>query len=298
MNIEVALENTVQYTTSNFVDITDQSKKEVEKVKSLLNLDTLDALIEAEAVLAGGALTSIFTRKDVNDFDIYFKNKEGFQFLIQEIFNTDVCTGNMSTYNLQVNFATNRSILCRESNTNNDVQLVVYKMFPTVEDIFKAFDFTINMCAYDFKSGRMYAHTDFVKHCSQRYISFNDATHYPIVSALRVQKYVERGYYIPKSEMLRILFTIADRSYDSWEKVKSEVVGMYGIPIDEVFDETKPFNLKEVVEQLHNCLKVDNSVLSVDSVSEQDLVKKFPNLLDKEWIDKQGFWWNDIDSIF
>ena len=45
-------------------------------------------------------------------------------------------------------------------------------------------------------------------------------------------------------------FTIANKQYDSWEKVKSEVSGLYGIAPDDLFDETKPFSLEEVVLQL------------------------------------------------
>lgn len=281
---------------THLIDITEQSRNEIDKINSLLNDDTVRCLKEAKAVLAGGALTSLFTRKDINDFDIYLKSVEGFQYLIQEVYGTGENSGDMDPYNLQVNFATDRSILCREQTTNNAVQLILYQMFPNVESIFSAFDFTVNMCAYDFETEKMWAHPDFIKHCSQRYLAFNSGTHYPIVSALRVQKYVERGYSISKSEMLRILFTIADKQYDSWEKVKSEVVGMYGIPIDEVFDETKPFSLKEVVRQLESSAKVNSNIVHAEAIGVEELAKKFPHLLPKEWIERQGFWWYNTQS--
>lgn len=270
------------------VNITDLAQSEISKIKSLLGENTLNCLASSHTILAGGALTSLFTRKDINDFDIYFRGKEGFSNFIRNVYNLDECSEDLESHNLIVNFATDRSILCRESTTGNDIQLIAYKMFPDIGNIFDAFDFTINMCAYDFFTGEMWAHKDFLKHCSQRYLSFNSGTDYPIVSALRVQKYVERGYDISKSEMLRILFTIADKKYDSWEKVKSEVVGMYGIPIEKVFNENEPFSLKEVVKQLSNSAKVNNSTVSAQSICVEDLYKKFPTLLDKKGLETKS----------
>lgn len=43
-----------------------------------------------ECYLAGGAITSIFTNKDINDYDIFFKHKEDIvRFLYNESYGTN-----------------------------------------------------------------------------------------------------------------------------------------------------------------------------------------------------------------
>lgn len=298
INIEINGKKYILAESEGLVNITAQSKNEIDKLLSSFKTDVVPCLEEAKAVLAGGALTSLYTNKEVNDYDIYFKSVEGFQSFVNDIYGTPNSNNIISSYDLIVNFATDRSILCKEKDSGNEIQLVVYKMFPQIEDIFNAFDFTINMCAYDFETGQMWAHPDFLKHCSQRYLSFNDRTDYPVVSALRVQKYVDRGYTISKAEMLRILFTIADKKYNSWGDIKDEVGNMYGIPIDELFDESKEFSIKEAVEQLRNNKKLDKPTTFAQSYGTQDLHKKFPKLLDIEWAKSNDFWWAKENAIF
>lgn len=297
-NIEINGKKYILAENNGLVNITAQSKNEIDKLLSSFKTDVVPCLEEAKAVLAGGALTSLFTNTQVNDYDIYFKSVEGFQSFVNDIYGTPNSNNIISSYDLIVSFATDRSILCKEKDSGNEIQLIVYKMFPQIEDIFNAFDFTINMCAYDFETEQMWAHPDFLKHCSQRYLSFNDKTDYPVVSALRVQKYVDRGYTISKAEMLRILFTIADKKYNSWEDIKDEVGNMYGIPIDELFDETKEFSIKEAVEQLINTKKLDKSTIFAQSYDTQALHKKFPKLLDVEWAKSNDFWWAKENAIF
>ncbi|MCK9530426.1 MAG: hypothetical protein M0R77_07685 [Gammaproteobacteria bacterium] len=273
------------------INITSQSKKEIERLEASFCTDIVPCLAEANAVLAGGALTSLFTNKEVNDYDIYFKNVEGFQSIINDIYDTPESGSVLSSYDVIVNFATDRSILCKEKWSENAIQFIVYKMFPDIQDIFNAFDFTVNMCAYDFATQQMWAHPDFLKHCSQRYLSFNGRTDYPVVSALRVMKYTERGYTISKAEMLRILFTIAAKEYKDWQSVKEEVGSMYGIPVDKLFDETKEFNLEEVVLQLNNCVALDKPRVMAEAYDTKDLATKFPHLLDQKWAENNNFWW-------
>lgn len=297
-NIEINGKKYILAENNGLVNITAQSKNEIDNLLSSFKTDVVPCLKEAKAVLAGGALTSLFTNAQVNDYDIYFKSVGGFQSLVNNIYNTLCSNGDLCSHDLIVNFATDRSILCKEKGSGNEIQLIVYKMFPQIEDIFNAFDFTINMCAYDFETEQMWAHPDFLKHCSQRYLSFNNRTDYPVVSALRVQKYVDRGYTISKAEMLRILFTIAGKKYDSWEDIKGEVGSMYGIPIDELFDESKEFSIKEAVEQLSNTKKLDKPTIFAQSYDTQDLHKKFPKLLDVEWVKSNDFWWAKENAIF
>lgn len=222
-------------------------KNELKKLKALVSKDTWECLKEHDAIIAGGALTSVFCNREVNDLDVYFRCEEDFIAFIEDVWNGGEYT---SSHFLIANNITDRSILFKDKRTEQYVQVIVYKWFESVDDLFKDYDFTVNMCAVACKDDSFVFHADFLKHNAQRHLSFNQGTAYPLISALRVQKYTERGYTIPKAQMLRILLAVNAKQIDSWEKLKDEVGGMYGLNMDEVFPEDKDFSLDLAMDTL------------------------------------------------
>lgn len=234
---------------------------EIEKnlIKKTIGADVYDMLKDMKVVLAGGAITSIFSGSEVMDYDLYFTDKEGLSRLVAEVFGVSEEVY-ISPFDLIVKFATNRSMLCIDKYSKNKLQFIHYKVFKDAHDIFNSFDFEHVMGAFDFATEEFVFHDNFFKSLAQRNIVFNPNTDFPIVSMMRVQKYKERSYKISKAQMLRVAFTIAGRNYDSWEKVKSECAGMYGVAPDDLFDETKPFSLEEVVRQLETVILNDKYI--------------------------------------
>ena len=234
---------------------------EIEKnlIKKTIGEDVYDMLKDMKVVLAGGAITSIFSGAEVADYDLYFTDKEGLSRLVAEVFGVSE-EDHISYFDLIVKFATNRSMLCIDKYSKNKLQFIHYKVFKDAHDIFNSFDFEHVMGAFDFATEEFVFHDNFFKSLAQRNIVFNPNTDFPIVSMLRTNKYQERGFKISKAQMLRVAFTIAGRNYDSWEKVKSECAGMYGVAPDDLFDETKPFSLEEVVRQLETVILNDKYI--------------------------------------
>lgn len=217
-----------------------------EKNKLLCFSDDLQYLLaENGCWIAGGAITSVFTGKEINDIDVYFPNKEAFSNVMASIYDNDVSFGDAHICHI-----TDKSLLLQSDG--EDVQFIVFKFFDSVQEIFDSFDFTAVMGAYSFAEKKFYLHPEFLKHNSQRFLSFNQGTDYPLISMLRVDKYRERGYSTSKQEMLKIGFAIANKDFDSWEKVIDEVGSMYGLNPEEIFDTTKPFSLGETIKQLDN----------------------------------------------
>ena len=232
---------------------------EKRKIKEMLGSEVYDVLKETKCVLAGGAITSLFTNKEINDFDIYFTSKES----LSQVFAQAVGVSEdevLSPYDLIVKFATKRSMLCVDKYGQQKLQFIHYKIHPNIESIFQSFDFEHVMGAFDFATEEFVLHENFMKANAQRLMQFNTATDFPITSMMRVQKYKERGYTISKAQMLRIAFTIANKKYASWQDVKSEISGLYGIAPEDMFDETKTFSLEEVVLQLDKLVLNDKYV--------------------------------------
>lgn len=240
-------------------------KFEIEKkfIKDALG-DSYEMFKEYKIILAGGAITSLMTGKEVNDFDLYFRTPDALSAVFANIYNMSD-DGFINQYDLIVKFATQRSMLCIEKYSKSKVQLIHYKTHDTIESVFDSFDYSVNMAAFDFATEEFVFHEDFWKAVSQRVLRFNPKTDFPVTSLMRVQKYKEKGYSISKAQMLRIAFTIASRDYSSWEKVKNEVSGLYGITPDKLFDETKPFSLEEVVAQLEKIVLSDKYIETAPS---------------------------------
>lgn len=234
------------------LDTTSQQEyvKEKKKIEGIFG-DLLPLFEETNAILAGGAITSLFTNKEINDLDIYFPNSQMFTKFMAGVLS---CVFPHLTL---VNY-TNKSILFTDHH-NVKMQVIIYKFFPEVKDIFDDFDFSVNMGAYDFKLGKFILHENFLKHNAQRYIDINVGTAYPLISVLRVDKYREKGYKVSKPQLLRLLLRLTELEINSWDEVIDHLGGMYGVDPKQLFDQTKEFSIEEVITQLDSVEVIDNA---------------------------------------
>lgn len=170
-----------------------------------------------DAFAAGGAVTSVFTGKDINDVDVYFKSREAFEYQVAMAYeNGWWCVS-----------ATKRAVTFSDQG-GVPIQFMHFDFFPTAQSIFDAFDFTVVMGAYDFDSKEFVFHDDFLKHNSQRFLRFHPGTRYPLASATRVLKYQDRGYTIGKGDILKIALASRKVKIDTWEELKDQIGGAYG----------------------------------------------------------------------
>jgi len=267
-------------------------KNEIKQITSRIDDNLLALLEDNRCIIAGGALTSVFTNKEINDIDVYFRDSESFSNVVREIMNStydsEYDVGHSSA---RVSHYTNKSILL--NSNGQDVQLIAYQFFPTVEDIFKAFDFTINMAAIELDKDEKYEihlSEDFLKHNAQRYLGFNQGTTYPLVSALRVSKYKERGYDISKAQMIKLLLAINNKNINSWEVLVDQLGSFYGLKPDEIFDTTKEFSLQLAMEQLEAVYSIPNKMYKNLPIDWESIYKSFDGKWDditKEWMENR-----------
>lgn len=204
-----------------------------------------DILKENKCFVAGGAITSLFTMNEVNDWDIYVPSFEALMKLIVEI---------KGTYSVIYTNHTEKSILFFKDELK--VQLIHFKFFDNAYEIFKTFDFTCCMAAYSFEKEEFIFHPDFLKANSQRRLKFSPLTDFPMVSALRVQKYVDKGYTISKAEFMKLMLTVANLSLTSWEDVKEQTGGLYGHDVDTLFGGDKEYSFEASIKALQNVYNI------------------------------------------
>lgn len=192
-------------------------------------------------MIAGGAILSIFTNQEINDIDIYFRDKQSLSdFLFQEMSRNWVIAN------------TDKAFLFKYNRIK--IQTIYFKYFDNPEQIFDTFDFTVCMAAFDFKTEEFVLHKDFLKHNVSKMLRFNSNTAYPIVSALRVDKYKKKGFSISKSEYLRIILSVLNLKINNYEQLKSQMGGMYGENYDNILEpsEGEELDIGKIIDKLEH----------------------------------------------
>lgn len=217
--------------------------------------------------LAGGAVTSVFSDKPINDYDLYFKNKESFEKAVKEAYEDGFWCVSVSS----------RAITFSDSGTI--VQFMHFKWFPTVASIFESFDFTICMGAVDFDAndgkGQLILHPRFLIDLASHKLVFNHGTDYPSASGLRILKFQDREFTISRRELAKLLVAVQFQPAKSWEELKDQLGGSYGDPVAMASD--KPYTLDNVIEALDNAYLPPDGKAGVDDKASHTNTQKSLN---------------------
>ena len=268
-------------------------EREIKRLRSCMDEELWVMFAELGCYVAGGSITSLFTKKEINDLDIYFPSKKSMVIALANIFGCaeDVDEElipedkffDIPAYKLLCGQYTEKSIMFGNPyKKEHPVQFIHFKYFDSPEAIFDTFDYTICMGAYDIKKDELVFHPSFMAHNSQRHLQFNTNTSYPLVSLFRVKKYEDKGYTISKAQLTRVILTCMQLELKSWEDVESHIGGMYGEDVLSVFDTDKEFNIDEVVEQLDNLVGNDKckDMLTDFTTQTVDIEELLNSLLD------------------
>ena len=213
------------------------------KLYSVLGKRLSKLLDSTECIIAGGSINSIFTNKDINDLDIYFRNEKDLIKVVKDIYDDYFILCNTKKATLFKN------------NSDQLVHLIHFRLFDNAKEIFNTFDFTVCMAAYDFKLGKFVFDDRFFLDNTQNVIRFNSNTAYPLMSMLRVNKYKNKGYNISKTEFIRILLTCMKLKIHNIEDLKEQLSGMYGTDLSKMFKDIEnnsngTINLEQVIDKL------------------------------------------------
>ncbi len=273
---------------------------------------------ELGCFVAGGAVTSVFTNKEVNDLDIYFRDQESLIKFIKVAFDDTPCVpcapasiappppinfnqevtpssiAALDTYSLRYVGHTDKSVMFLDGS-GMQVQAIHCGFYPTVEDIFKSFDFTINMGVYDFTQECFVLDEDFLTDNASRKLRVNKGTSFPIISQLRLAKYQQRGYSINRKEFIKLSLAVANLNLSSWEDVKNAIGGMYGYNMYDLFDEDKDFTMEEVFEQLEGLeCNLEGTTAKIPATDLEDLLEFIEEQHEQNKPDKEYFYYKKV----
>lgn len=275
------MDRTIEINGVKYVKQAADFKRQTEAVVDLLGLDMLEALSEARAILAGGAVLSNFTHGEVNDLDVYFRSKE----LLTKAFVK--VTENFNSVYLG---HTNKSITLKDRDTDTIIQFIYFEYFDNAEAVFEAFDFTACMAAVELNiedKHELVLHPDFLSDVASRTLHFNRGTRFPYVSLVRTRKYAEKGFKLGKGNLLAIAAACATIPINSWEEAKYQLGGVYGYKIDLEVEQDTPFSQ----QAFHDVLtRIQDIQYTVNYHNYEEVYKELTGV---DYYER-----NDVDIIF
>lgn len=193
----------------------------IQKYRLLNRLTKYDGLLaifkKYNVMICGGAILSSFMDTVINDYDVYFRNDKDCTNFIEEIKSKGFKLGFSS--NNAVSFE-NRNGVKIQAITNPEL------MGTSPFEVFKNFDFTICMGAYDFVVDDFVISSEFLNDIAQKRLNFNTGTKYPICSLIRTKKYQEKGFVIDAKNMIVLALTIKELQIDTYEDVINQILGI------------------------------------------------------------------------
>jgi len=198
-------------------------KQKYALLKNLQDCNILKPLKECSAIIAGGAIRSVFANEEISDYDIYFTCKKDLEKFIKIIEDED-----KEDDFRKVSF-TESAITYKFLHSYPKVVLQVIilpELMTIAENIIKQFDFTICMGAYDINKDEFILHDKFLEHLSRKELYYNIACKYPICSMYRVKKYLNKGYCISGIEMVKLALSINNLKMDNYKDLKKQLIGI------------------------------------------------------------------------
>jgi hypothetical protein len=195
-------------------------------------------------VIAGGAITSIFSSAKVNDFDLFFPTEKHLNDAIASLPPDDK----------RINTDSALSVILG----GHRVQLVKV-LTGTPAEVIDSFDFTICQAAFDLDDGFIVG-ADFFQHLAQRRLVFNINAEYPICSLYRVRKFIKRGFHFSGIEAIKLGLRIQALKIETYADLRKQLMGIDTLFLRDLTDalkgqDEKQYNLNEFLDTLNAWLE-------------------------------------------
>jgi hypothetical protein len=261
-------------------------KYEKEKLISLMGEVTYNELKKMKAFLAGGAILSLFSGTEIKDFDLYFRSKG-------DAFNFYICNEGQAV----ISYTKRSMIIVGFTIPRN---LILFKYFNSLEEIFESFDFTICMAGFDFETEEFVFDPRFHRDIIGRKLIYSGTNMYPIGSLLRIHKYKEKGFHISRREMIKIALKTSFLNLTCIEDVENHIQGMYGINLKEEWEKKGYSEFNEVnVMDFISTIKIlpfkEGKYLCIAGYPENDVIlfgssrNDGANMVDSSAIDEEDY---------
>jgi hypothetical protein len=225
----------------------------------------ISILTSAKARIAGGAIKSIFSSKSVNDYDIFFRNKNDYKkvydYMSANAFSLCCPSTEMAdTFKYDGNKSSKNMIfqLIKNEDTFYESNMVLLNHF----------DFTICMGLYDFCTRAFSVHINYFKDLAQRKLIFNTTAEYPLSSLVRMKKFIKQGFNISGTEIIKIALSVNNLDIKDYTVLKKQLLGIDTLFLQELTDS---LGTPKYAEKAYN---FDNFMRYLDEFLERNFVNE------------------------
>ena len=235
-------------------------KKLMQRIDRYPNLRSI--MKNNRAMICGGACTSVFSEKRINDFDLYFHSTAECANFVEELLLIKYKDSKSPAFK-QVCASDNALTFKCQFRPRMVIQVIRAKEM-IVEDphaVFYLFDYTINMCAYDFAIDSFVYHERFFEDLKKKVLNFNPRTLFPICSLYRSMKYQKRGYRLTGLSMIKLALAINALEMSTYRDLKRQLMGIDTLLLKELTDKwekgelrDKEYNAFEAIQYIEDYL--------------------------------------------
>lgn len=211
--------------------------------------DELRKLAAKNTIVTGGAIASMLLGEQVNDFDIYFRDKKttlavaNYYAAIHSVDVKEETVANIKGVEedrvliwipssgvlkpkkktlkkpYSVSFMSENAI-----TLTNKVQLVT-RFYGEPTEIHDNYDFVHAMCYWDHGSKHLELPADAMESLLSRTLMYTGSL-YPIASIFRTKKFIERGWRISAGQQLKIMWQISEINLSDPEILREQLTGV------------------------------------------------------------------------
>jgi hypothetical protein len=179
--------------------------------------------------VAGGSVRDYFSiGKLTSDIDLYFPDAESFEACRKYLMEaeTRIVKETVDEKDIEKHIPKTKAVRYFE---NDNVIMVKYngrkfdlikKHFPSPELTISEFDFTVSCAAVD--SGKVFTHETFFIDLAKRQLMINKLP-FPLSTMWRMQKYIQKGFYMCSGEMLKLSKAIGALQTNTPEGEKANI---------------------------------------------------------------------------
>ena len=213
---------------SNQNEIKLNFSKVFSKILSIINPNNeLASLVREQCFLAGGAIRNFIIRKEINDFDIYFKSRIAADEFSRIVLLADEKCNLQSIFtdSLKIVSKTDNAITLKSTDLNSvffkhPIQFIT-KVTGNPSFVVKTFDFTNCMGYYDPDDGGKIEISQMLNAIKWKKLYFNSNSDNPLSSLKRLVKFQYLGFKATEKCLLDILTACQKLSKEEIEKFKS-----------------------------------------------------------------------------
>ena len=215
------------------------------KVKGWLK--TIDGAVfrsalEGNVIVTGGCIASMLLKEKVNDYDIYFRNKDACRAAAlyysaffpgaeikdegeDERIRIHIPSEGVKKRKPTEDGGKHQPVYISDNavTLTNKVQ-VIFRFYGEPEEIHKNYDF-VHCTNYWTEAGGLVLRPAALESLLAKQLQYVGSK-YPLCSIIRIRKFVKRGWYINAGQMLKIMFQISELDLSDVDTLKEQLVGV------------------------------------------------------------------------